>query len=107
MMADDSWRDSYDDWKLASPYDEHDEPCDHENYDIDILDGRATCDRCGERWYASNEEVLQTIDHMAWYAEYEERENRKQWWRDIWHSIKSIIPRRKRLAHIDDDDIPF
>lgn len=36
---DDSWRDSYDAWKLASPYDDYDddprEDCDHDEYEVD------------------------------------------------------------------------
>ena len=107
---DDTWRDGYDEWKLRSPYDEYDEPCDHEDYDIDILDGRARCDRCGESWYASNEEVLAMVDHMARYAEYEEQENRRQWWRDIYYKFTAPLrPFRRWRARRSgyNDDIPF
>jgi len=51
------WRDSYDEWKLRSPYDdEPEEECWHENYRA-RLQGLATCDRCGKCWEASAEEV--------------------------------------------------
>jgi hypothetical protein len=57
-----------------------DNPCDH---DVDILDVRARCRRCGDSGYVSDNEVLHTIDSMAAYAAYaayaahDERENRR------------------------------
>lgn len=30
--------------------------CDHMDYDVDILTGRATCERCGHRWYQTDEQ---------------------------------------------------
>lgn len=104
---DDSWKDSYDSWKLASPDDDRDDYCDHDDYDVDILEGRAHCNHCPESWYVSEKEVLRQIEHEAAYQDMCERENRRQWWRDLWASIRSIIPRRKRIANITDDDIPF
>lgn len=48
---DDSWRDSYDSWKLASPDDEYPQyECEHEDYDIDTIEGRCHCHRCGDSW---------------------------------------------------------
>lgn len=107
---DDSWRDGYDAWKLASPDDDYDEPeCDHEDFDIDILDGRARCNRCSESWHATEDEIRAQIEHMARYAEYEEREERRQWWRDLWDRIKSPFQRLRPVKRgpILDDDIPF
>lgn len=104
---DDSWKDSYDNWKLASPDDDRDDYCEHDDYDVDILEGRAHCNRCSESWYVSEDEVLRQIEHERAYNEHLERENRRQWWRDLWASIRSIIPHRKRIANISDDDIPF
>lgn len=115
-MQDDSWKDSYDSWKLASPDDEYDDPCDHEDYDIDIVSGRAECHWCGEGWYASNEEVLSAVDAQAAYAEYEERENRRQWWGDLVYNIRHPLQALHwqfqklgwiRRPTVTDDDIPF
>ena len=98
-----------DDWDdpTADDYPYEDEPCDHEDYDINIVDGRASCHRCGESWYASEEEILNVIDGMAAYAQYEERENRRQGWRDIWYSVKSFFSRRRPKQTVTDDDLPF
>jgi len=107
---DDSWKDGYDAWKLAAPDDDYEDedPCDHEDYDVDILEGRARCSMCGESWYCSDEEVLRQIDHEAAYAAWEEGENRRQWWRDRWDSVKSFFRRRQRgPTLVSDDDIPF
>lgn len=38
-----------DDWE--------DDPCDHDDYDVDLLAGRACCYRCGEAWWLSNEQL--------------------------------------------------
>lgn len=105
-MQDDSWKDSYDEWKLASPYDDGPE-CDHDEYEVDILDGRCWCDRCGHRWYATNEQVEAQIEHQRAYDEWEHGENRRQWWRDLWDRVRSIFPRRRGPQIIGDDDIPF
>lgn len=114
---DDSWKDSYDSWKLASPDDEYeDEPCAHEDYDIDILEGRARCNRCSESWHCSEEEVLRQIDHEAAYFAWEEKENRRQWWSDLLYSFRHPLQAihwqmqkrgwfRPRV--MTDDDIPF
>lgn len=117
-MTDDSWKDSYDAWKLASPDDDYEDedPCDHDDYEIDILDGRCRC-MCGHSWYASNEQVEAEIERQAAYDEYLERENRRQWWRDLFAPITDPINslrwklrrvgwRWKRVSAID-DDIPF
>lgn len=102
---DDSWKDSYD-WKLASPDDDRENLCDHEDYDVDIVTGRASCNDCLAHWYVSDEEIQLQIEHEAAYHERMERESRHQWWRDLWASIRSIIPHRKR-AFVNHDDIPF
>lgn len=31
--------------------------CDHDDYDIDILTGRASCNMCDYRWWASEREI--------------------------------------------------
>lgn len=106
---DDSWKDSYDAWKLASPdeYDDRENSCDHEDYDVDIVTGRASCNNCLANWYVGDDEIQRQIEHEAAYYENMERECRRQWWRDLWASIRSVFPPRKRLAAIDEDDVPF
>lgn len=43
----------------AGPWDDDGKrPCDHDDYDLDILTGRATCNMCGDRWWASDVEQM-------------------------------------------------
>lgn len=93
-------------FEVDEEYDRDYDGCDHEDYDIDILDGRARCDRCGESWYATNDEILRVIDCMSAHDRWEEEQNRRQWWRDLWHSIRSFF-RRKAPRQIYEDDLPF
>ncbi len=102
---DDSWKDSYDEWKLRSPYDDGPE-CDHEEYDIDILDGRCRCS-CGHSWYASNEEINAQLELQADYQEEMDLENRRQWWRDLWSKISRVFHLFRQPIKSNDDDIPF
>jgi hypothetical protein len=116
--TDDSWKDSYDDWKLASPYDEYDEDedqCDHTDAEVDILDWEFRC-TCGHHWPASADQVNAEIEHQAAYLEYMEREERRQWWRQRlwpffvlkWKIIDGWLwLTRGRYDHGTDDDIPF
>ena len=93
------------------------EPCDHEDYTVDIVNGRAECDRCPHSWYVGNEEVLRAIDAQAAYDQYLDRENRKDWWRGLFAPVLKPISdlrwrfQRWRLSRgcvtIPDDDIPF
>src|SRR6185503_19015848 len=80
----------YLDWEPDDP-----DPCDHDDYEVDILDYRCRC-VCGHSWHASAEQVLAEIERQREYYEYEERENRRQWWRDRWDSVKSLFRRRQR-----------
>lgn len=116
---DDSWRDGYDAWKLASPDEDGPEEdyCEHGHYSIDILSGRAECDQCPHSWYVSDDEIRREIERQASYDEYLERENSRQWWRDLFapilDPINSIRWKLRRLrwswkrAPTIDDDIPF
>ena len=113
---DDSWRDGYDAWKLASPDDYYDEPCDHEDYDVDTLEGRARCHRCGESWWADEDEILRVIDAESAYSRYEEEMNRKRWWSDLLYNIRHPLQaihwefqKRGWLKPkiVTDDDISF
>jgi hypothetical protein len=44
--------------------------CDHEEYEVDILLGRAQCCRCPHSWYQSEDEVRREIERIAAYDEY-------------------------------------
>lgn len=105
---DDSWRDGYDAWKLASPYDDED-PCDHEEYEADIMTGRATCTMCGYAWWQTTEESAAESRRQAEYGEWAGDQERpwtrfKEWAREWWHRIKLRWPARKSPVV---DDLPF
>ena len=116
---DDSWRDSYDEWKLRSPDDEYgyydDDPCDHEDYETDILNGRCWCHKCDEVWYATAEEISRQIQHEAEYHEWECKQQRHEFWRKltlpirwpIFRLLERIWPRKASRILADNDDIPF
>lgn len=98
---------------LDDEYDDDPDPCDHEEYEIDILDGRARCDRCGERWHATQEQIEAEIERIRLYQEWEEEQRRpwnrfKEWARDridalaFWRRWRKLRPQ----ASID-DEIPF
>lgn len=77
---DDSWKDSYDEWKLRSPYDDGpDGECCHEEYEADV-NGRATCDRCGVVWYLTAEDIRREREMHVAYDQMMSREERRQWW---------------------------
>ncbi|MBR0945249.1 MULTISPECIES: hypothetical protein [Bradyrhizobium] len=117
-MHDDSWRDGYDDWKLASPDDDYEEPCEHRDTEVDILDGDVRCVGCGETWSATPAELSAELEHQAAYFELEARELRRRWWRDLvakvtspvrWpiHRLLERVWPRKSLVILRDDEIPF
>ena len=87
---DDSWKDSYDAWKTREPdYGDEPDECDHDDYDTDLIEGRATCNKCGLRWGMSAADIQAEIDRQQLYyeqcAEQERPWNRlKLWWRDTW-----------------------
>lgn len=91
--------------------DYEDEPCDHEDYDTDLLDGRCRCWRCGESWYATAAELDRELRFQSEYAEAMERENRRQWWEDLYYNVTAFLRpwrrwRARRRQDVD-DDIPF
>lgn len=98
-------------------YDRDDDPCDHDDYDTDLLDGRCHCYRCGESWYASAAEIDAELRYQSEYAEAMEREDRRQWWNDliyaVLHPLQTIhwkLAQRgwfRTSPAITDDDIPF
>lgn len=118
---DDSWKDGYDAWKLMSPdqergyYDgEPGEECDHDDYEADILTGRATCNMCGHSWYQTQDEIEREIAHIREYDEWQREERRREFWRWLTYPIRWPIYRamnrlwpRQSLAVLSDDEIPF
>ncbi len=103
---DDSWRDGYDAWKLASPYDDED-PCDHEDYEADVLNGRASCNICSHAWWLTNEELKAEHRRIAAYGEWVAEQYRRERWEWIfrlWDRFKPRWPSRKAQVS---DDLPF
>lgn len=49
--------------------------CDHDDYEVDILTGRATCNRCGHRWFQTLEEMEREARRKDAYAEWEAAQN--------------------------------
>lgn len=45
--------------------DRDDDPCDHDDYDADLLAGRACCYRCGEAWWLTDDQLRREIEHAA------------------------------------------
>lgn len=108
---DESWKDSYDAWKLASPDDGWEEVCEHEDYDADILTGTATCYRCGYRWSQTEAEIAAEIERIRAYDELE-REQRtlryrlKEWLTELLWQLRYHWATRHQKKIVD-DDIPF
>ena len=104
MFGDDRWRDTYDNWKLASPYDEYPEECWHEEYEADI-NGRAVCSCCGETWYLTAAEIESEREASVAF----DRAMRREEWRQFLSSIISRIAFWRRWTrHTEiDDEIPF
>lgn len=102
MSDDDSWRDTYDDWKLATPpeYDGPlDEPeCDHVCFEVN-WEGRAVCDDCGALWWATGAQVLAFNAAQRRYERDCARYNRP--WRRAWRWV------RARLQRPVDGELPF
>jgi hypothetical protein len=107
-MQNDDWVEEYDD----APRDE----CDHDDYEIDILTGRAECNFCPHTWYLTSEEIEHEIQRQARYHEDMERENRRQWWSDLFwaarHPLATLhweLQKRGwfRPRALTDDEIPF
>jgi len=103
---DDSWKDGYDAWKLASPDDEYEDECYHEDYEADI-NGRASCCRCGHVWYLTDAEILAEREHQAAYDQMCRREERLEKWRQVREWFRSFLPRRRKQPALIDDEIPF
>lgn len=60
------------------PYEGYDDDfCECDDYDADILEGRAHCLRCGRTWWLSDEQMKQELRFQVEYAEMVEEEMRK------------------------------
>jgi len=109
---DESWKDSYDAWKLASPDDREDE-CLHVVFDIDY-EGRAHCEDCLATWWPSADEERLFREANARYEAYCRREERRERWRRMTHwfrwplfrLLERIWP-HKACSVLTDDEIPF
>lgn len=103
-----------DQWKCDPGWDdEPEEECFHDDYEVDILTGRAECCRCPYSWYQTEAQILAEIERQRAYDEWQREQERpwyrfKQWvsgirgdlqwrWRRLWK------PRPLTL----DDEIPF
>ena len=113
-----SWRDSYDDWKLRSPDDEYgyyDDTPDHDCADtFSIVNDTAICDCCGESWWPSAEEKAAWVERCAEQDAWLRRQRRREFWRKLTWPIRWPIFRllekvwpRKSLSVLTDDEIPF
>ncbi len=107
---------TYDQWKTRSPYDEPEwqsqedyeaDACEHEEYEADIIDGRAYCDRCGHSWWLSTAEIEAEITRLRRHDEWETRQRRP--WNRLLEYFRSKWTRWRlhRRWKIEDDGIPF
>ena len=101
---DDSWRDGYDAWKLASPYDD-DDPCDHQEYEADVLTGRAICNMCGHAWWLTTEELNAEHRRIAEYGEWAADQYRRERWEWLARWWDWLKPRWRKSP--TSDDLPF
>ena len=53
------------DFETDDDYDDDREPCEHEDYDVDCLEGRAYCSRCGEAWWLTSEQLKHELQLQA------------------------------------------
>lgn len=98
MLDNDQWDDGYED-----------EPCDHDDYESDLLSGRAHCFRCGHSWCLTDAELNREIEHMAKYQEMIDRMERWRWLRDLREAVLAPFRWVKDRLYPPpaDDGIPF
>ncbi len=87
--------------------------CSHEEYDVD-WEGRANCSFCRASWWLTSEELVAHTRREAEYAEWQEKERRREFWRRFTLPIRWPIFRllqllrvRKSAVVLADDEIPF
>jgi hypothetical protein len=51
-------------------FDDEEDFCDHEGYEVDILTGRAQCTRCPHHWYQTAEQIKADEAREREYAEF-------------------------------------
>jgi hypothetical protein len=100
----------YDDDDWEDPRDH----CEHDQYEIDILTGRAECDMCSHSWRVTDAQMRREIELQSKYYDDMERMERRQWWRDRTYPVRMFLHRllakvwpRKSLSVLHDDEIPF
>jgi hypothetical protein len=96
----------YDD--LPAGYFDEEEHCDHDEYETDIVEGRATCVLCGHSWWQTKEEIDAEIERQNAYWEWA-RDQERPWYRfKQW--LLGLLPAMKwpgvRTRAVD-DEIPF
>lgn len=88
----------HNDWD-DEPYDDDlPDECDHDDYEVDILSGRAECSRCPHTWYLTIDDVEREIDRIreydAWQVEqYRRDELSEHWWGRAWLWLTDAIRR--------------
>ena len=85
--------------------------CEHSEYSIDVLTGRAECDQCPHGWWASSEQIAAESRRQAEYAEWEAEQRRpwnrvKEWAQGWWQQRGWPRCGSSRASEID-NDIPF
>lgn len=116
---------TYDQWKTRSPDDElyrycsyreddHEDDCDHDDYESDILTGEAWCNRCDHKWIQTPEEIAREIERIREHDEWQRREERSERWRQLtspfrwaWYRIWNPISPRTAIRSLRDEEIPF
>jgi len=88
--------------------------CDHEDYDADVLTGRAICNMCGHAWWQTKEDHEREMRRVAEYGEWvAEQERRQRWewvarpWRWFWCRVLMPFTPRAAINRLNDDEIPF
>lgn len=91
--------------------DEPQDECEHEDYESDILTGRATCNMCGFAWWQTQEEIDAEIERIRAYDEWQ-REQESPWfrfkeWVRSWRFRLRYRWDTRHWAKLTDDEIPF